>query len=314
MKKSKIFVAGHKGLVGSALVRGLQKNGYNNIVTKNSSELDLTDTRAVFDFFANEKPSWVFLAAAKVGGIYANNTYPVDFILNNLKIQNNIIEASYKNDVQKLLFLGSSCIYPKACPQPIKEDYLLSSFLEKTNEPYAIAKIAGIKLCNAFNRQYKTNFMSIMPCNLYGINDNYHPENAHVMPMLMRRFHEAKINNAKEVVVWGTGTPRREFLFSDDLADASLFLMEKYNASDVGEIINVGTGRDITIRELAETVKEVVGFSGDLVFDTTKPDGTFQKLMDVTQINQLGWQAKTDFKSGMKIAYADFLNNSTLRK
>ena len=245
----KVYIAGHKGLVGSAIDRVLTKNGYTNIIRKTHSELDLRNREEVFDFFKKEKPNWVFLSAAKVGGIYANNTYPVDFLLYNLQIQNNIIEASYENNVEKLMFLGSSCIYPKECPQPIKEEYLLSGYLESTNRPYALAKIAGIELCDAYNRQYNTNYIAVMPCNLYGINDNYHPENAHVIPMLIRRFHEAKINNLKETVIWGSGTPLREFMFSDDLAEACLYLMENKNAEDIGRFINIGSGKEVTIKE-----------------------------------------------------------------
>ena len=309
----KIFIAGHKGLVGSALIRQLQKKGYKNFILKTREELDLMQTEKVFKFFEEEKPDWVFLAAAKVGGIYANNTYPVDFLLDNLKIQNNIIEAAYKNNVKKLLFLGSSCIYPKLAPQPIKEEYLLTSALEPTNEPYALAKITGIKLCSAFNRQYGTNYISAMPCNLYGINDNYHTENAHVIPMLLRRFHEAKEKNLQKVTVWGTGTPMREFMCSDDLAEACVYLMENKNAEEIGEFINIGTGTDVTIRELAELIKETVGFEGELEFDTTKPDGTPKKLLDVSRLNALGWQTKISFKQGLTLSYEDFLNNLCVR-
>ncbi|MEI8390800.1 MAG: GDP-L-fucose synthase [bacterium] len=309
----KIFIAGHKGLVGSALIRQLQKKGYKNFILKTREELDLMQTEKVFKFFEEEKPDWVFLAAAKVGGIYANNAYPVDFLLDNLKIQNNIIEAAYKNNVKKLLFLGSSCIYPKLAPQPIKEEYLLTSALEPTNEPYALAKITGIKLCSAFNKQYGTNYISAMPCNLYGINDNYHTENAHVIPMLLRRFHEAKEKNLQKVTVWGTGTPMREFMCSDDLAEACVYLMENKNAEEIGEFINIGTGTDVTIRELAELIKETVGFEGELEFDTTKPDGTPKKLLDVSRLNALGWQTKISFKQGLKLSYEDFLNNLCVR-
>lgn len=309
----KIFIAGHKGLVGSALVRQLEKKGYKNLVLKDRDELDLMDSSRVFDFFEKEKPDWVFLAAAKVGGIHANNTYPVDFLLDNLKIQNNVIEAAYKSNTEKLLFLGSSCIYPKLAPQPLKEEYLLTSALEPTNEPYALAKITGIKLCNAYNRQYGTNFISVMPCNLYGINDNYHEENAHVIPMLIRRFNEAKEKNLEKVTVWGTGKPMREFMCSDDLAEACVYLMENKNADEIGEFINIGTGTDVTIKELAELIKETVGFKGELEFDTTKPDGTPKKLLDVSRLNKLGWQAKISFKEGLKLSYKDFLNNVCIR-
>lgn len=310
----KIFVAGHKGLVGSALVRELQHAGYTNLVTRDRQQLDLLDTQQVQRFFAEERPDWVFLAAAKVGGIQANNTYPVEFLLENLKIQNNIIEAAYQSKVKKLLFLGSSCIYPKLAKQPIQEDSLLTGPLEPTNEPYALAKIAGIKLCAAYNRQYGTDFVSVMPTNLYGPNDNYHAENSHVLPALLRRFHEAKVSRAPEVVIWGSGTPKREFLYSDDLARACLFIMEKLNAKDVGEIINIGTGEDCTIRELAETIQEVVGYTGKLVFDTTKPDGTPRKLMDVSRLHRLGWKHTTELKAGIAKAYADFLQNKETRK
>lgn len=307
-KNIKIYIAGHRGLVGSAIKREFERKGYTNIVFKTHSELDLTDSKAVAEFFEQEKPDWVVQAAAKVGGIYGNNTYPVEFMLENLKIQNNIIENSYKNGVKKLLFLGSSCIYPRITPQPMKEEYLLSDYLEKTNEGYALAKICGIKLCSYYNREYGTNYMSVMPCNLYGIGDNYHPENAHVIPMLIRRFHEAKLAGAKEVTVWGTGTPRREFLFADDLAEAVVFLMENKDAKDVGEFINIGSGTDMTIAEIANLIKETVGFEGKLVYDKTKPDGTPLKLMDVSRINALGWKAKTNLKEGLKIAYNDFLS------
>lgn len=312
-KDNKIFIAGHKGMVGSAIKRQLEAQGYNNIIVKNRDELDLTDSNAVKNFFELEKPYWVFLAAAKVGGIYANNTYPVDFLLDNMKIQNNIIENAYKNNVSKLLFLGSSCIYPKLAPQPLKEEYLLTSELEKTNEPYALAKITGIKLCNSFNRQYGTNYISVMPCNLYGYNDNYNKENAHVIPMLIRRFHEAKLDNLDKVTVWGTGTPMREFLNADDLAEACVWLMENKDANEIGEFINIGAGTDITIKELAETIKDVVGFKGELEFDPSKPDGTPKKLLDVSRMKELGWEAKTPFKDGLKLAYQDFLNNSEVR-
>ena len=305
----KVYIAGHKGLVGSAIDRVLTKNGYTNIIRKIHSELDLRNREEVFDFFKKEKPNWVFLSAAKVGGIYANNTYPVDFLLYNLQIQNNIIEASYENNVEKLMFLGSSCIYPKECPQPIKEEYLLSGYLESTNRPYALAKIAGIELCDAYNRQYNTNYIAVMPCNLYGINDNYHPENAHVIPMLIRRFHEAKINNLKETVIWGSGTPLREFMFSDDLAEACLYLMENKNAEDIGRFINIGSGKEVTIKELADLIKKVIGFEGDIKLDSSKPDGTMRKLLDVSKINSLGWKYKTELEDGLKIAYNDFLNN-----
>jgi len=308
MKSERIYIAGHRGLVGSSIERELRKQGYANIITKSRSELDLCDGEKVKAFFEEQKPHWVFLAAAKVGGIHANSNYPVDFLLDNLKIQNNIIENSYKTGVKKLMFLGSSCIYPKNAPQPIKEEYLLTSELEKTNEPYALSKIAGLKLCDAYNRQYGTNYISAMPCNLYGINDNYHFENAHVIPMLIRRFHEAKTQGLKEVEAWGTGTPRREFLFSDDLAQACVYLMENKNAAEIGEFINIGKGADITIKELVENIKETVGFEGEIVWNNSKPDGTMKKLMDSSKINALGWSAKTEFKDGLKLAYEDFLS------
>lgn len=305
----KVYVAGHRGLVGSAIDRMLTKKGYSNIIRKTHSELDLRNREEVFKFFEREKPEWVFLSAAKVGGIYANNTYPVDFLLYNLQIQNNIIEASYNYGVEKLMFLGSSCIYPKECPQPIKEEYLLSGYLESTNQPYALAKITGIELCEAYNRQYNTNYIAVMPCNLYGINDNYHPENAHVIPMLIRRFHEAKINNLKETVIWGSGTPLREFMCSDDLAEACIYLMENKNAKDIGKFINIGSGKEVTIKELAELIKKVVGFTGEIKLDSSKPDGTMKKLLDVSKINSLGWKYKTELEDGLKIAYEDFLKN-----
>jgi len=308
MENKKIYIAGHRGLVGSALERELRKKGYANIITKTRNELDLCDAEAVKEFLKKEKPDWVFLAAAKAGGIHANSTYPVDFLLDNLKIQNNIIENSYKIGVKKLMFLGSSCIYPKNAPRPIKEEYLLTSELEKTNEAYALAKITGLKLCNAYNRQYGTDYISAMPCNLYGINDNYHPENAHVIPMLIKRFHEAKLQGLKEVEAWGTGTPRREFLFSDDLAEACVYLMGNKTAAEIGEFINIGKGSDIKIKELVQNIKETVGFEGEIIWDTSKPDGTMQKLMDSSKIKALGWSPKTDFKEGLKLAYNDFLS------
>lgn len=305
----KIYIAGHRGLVGSAIDRMLTKKGYSNIIRKTHSELDLRNREDVFKFFEKEKPEWVFLSAAKVGGIYANNTYPVDFLLYNLQIQNNIIEASYTYGVEKLMFLGSSCIYPKECPQPIKEEYLLSGYLESTNRPYALAKITGIELCESYNRQYNTNYIAVMPCNLYGINDNYHAENAHVIPMLIRRFHEAKINNLKETVIWGSGTPLREFMCSDDLAEACIYLMENKDAKDIGKFINIGSGKEVTIKELAELIKKVVCFTGEIKLDSSKPDGTMRKLLDVSKINALGWKYKTELEDGLKIAYEDFLKN-----
>jgi GDP-L-fucose synthase len=310
----KVYVAGHRGLVGSALVRVLTQNPAYRVVVRDHAQLDLLDQVQVNRFFEKEKPDWVFLAAAKVGGIYANNTYPVEFLVDNLKIQNHVIEAAAQFNVAKLLFLGSSCIYPKLCPQPIKESYLLSSELEKTNEAYSIAKIAGLKLCDAYNREYGKNFISVMPTNLYGPNDNYHLENAHALPMLLRRFHEAKITNKPVVEVWGTGKPMREFLYVDDFADACLFLMQNYDVKDIGEFVNIGTGVDCTILTLAQLIKEVVGFNGELVFDATKPDGTPRKLLDVSKINSLGWHFKTNLREGLKAAYQDFLENQSLRK
>jgi len=307
-KHQKIYVAGHRGMVGSAIVRKLNQEGYSNLVYRSSAELDLRDQKAVFDFFSHEKPEFVFLAAAKVGGILANNTYRADFLYDNLMMEANIIKASHAFGVEKLLFLGSSCIYPKMCPQPIKEEYLLTGLLEPTNEPYAIAKIAGIKLAETFREQYGCNFISAMPTNLYGPNDNYDLANSHVLPALIRKFHEAKINNNPTVSIWGTGKPKREFLHVDDLAQACYFLMQNYN----GETwINVGTGEDVSIKELAETIKEIVGYSGSLVFDSEKPDGTPRKLMDVSKINQLGWKHSIHLKEGIISTYADYLQKIT---
>lgn len=305
-KLAKIFVAGHRGMVGSAIYRKLQKEGYQNLITRTSKELDLRNQQAVADFFAQEKPDYVFLAAAKVGGIVANNTYRADFLYENLAIQNNVIHSSYINGVKKLMFLGSSCIYPKLAPQPLKETYLLTGLLEPTNEPYAIAKIAGIKLCDAYRDQYGCNFISVMPTNLYGYNDNYHPENSHVLPALIRKFDEAKKNSSKEVVIWGTGSPMREFLFADDLADACYFLMENYNEPN---LINIGTGEDLTIKDLALAIKKTVGYDGELVFDTSKPDGTPRKLMDVSKLHNLGWRHKIELEEGLKLAYQDYLSS-----
>ena len=305
----KIYIAGHNGLVGSAIHRALKLKGFTNIVYRTSKELDLRNQTAVENFFKQEKPQYVFLAAAKVGGIVANNTYRADFLYDNLMIVSNIIHAAYNNNVTKLLFLSSSCIYPKLAPQPIKEEYLLTGPLEYTNEPYAIAKIAGIKLCESFHDQYGANYISVMPTNLFGINDNYHPEHSHVMPALIRRFHEAKENGSSEVVIWGSGTPRREFLFGDDLAEACLFLMDNYNEKG---ILNIGCGEDVSIKELAGLVKETTGFQGELVFDTSKPDGTPRKLLDVSKIHALGWHHKTHLREGMRIAYQDFLAKQKL--
>ena len=310
----KIFVAGHRGMVGSAICRQLQKKSDLEIITRNRDELDLCDQRAVYEFMKTEKPDEVILAAAKVGGIYANNTYPAEFIYQNIQIQNNVIHAAHKNDVQKLLFLGSSCIYPREVEQPMREDALLTGILEPTNEPYAIAKIAGIKMCESYNRQYGRDYRSVMPTNLYGPGDNYHPENSHVVPALIRRFHEAKVNNFDEVVVWGSGTPMREFLYVDEMAEASLFVHQldseifSMNTDPMLSHINVGTGTDVTIRELAKTVQDVVGFNGELVFDSTKPDGTPRKLMDVSLLANLGWNASVSLKSGLEYSYADYLS------
>lgn len=305
-KDSKIYVAGHRGLVGSAIVRELKKKGCTNIIGKTHKELDLMDALAVENFFKEERPEYVFLAAAKVGGIYANSTYPADFIFENLQIQNNVIGNAYKYGVKKLMFLGSSCIYPKMCPQPIKEEYLLSGYLEETNEAYALAKIAGLKMCQYFNKQYGTNFISVMPTNLYGPYDNFHPEHSHVMPALIRRFHEAKVNGAKEVVVWGSGKPLREFLYSEDMADACIYLMENYEGND---FFNIGTGKEITIKGLAELIKEVVGYEGEIVWDSSKPDGTPRKLLDVSRLESQGWKYKMELKDGVKEAYEWYLEN-----
>lgn len=312
-KSAKIYVAGHRGLVGSAIWRALEDAGYENLVGKSRQDLNLEKQEEVEEFFLSEKPEYVFLAAARVGGIHANNTYPAEFIYNNIQIQNNVIDVSYRHGVQKLLFLGSSCIYPKFATQPMDEDQLLSGKLEPTNEPYAIAKITGIITCQSYNRQYGTNFISVMPTNLYGPGDNYHPENSHVIPGLIRRFHEAKQSKQAEVVVWGTGKPLREFLYSDDLARACLYLMETYDVSgrsDGGDIVNIGSGIEVSIRELAETIKDVVGFSGKLTFDTTKPDGTPRKLLDVSKLHSMGWKHRIDLKEGLKEAYADFLQQN----
>lgn len=313
MLETKVMIVGSKGLVGSAFVRRFQAAGYENLLSVDRSIVHLCDAAAVRKLFEAERPDWVILAAAKVGGIYANSTYPADFLLDNLKIQNNVIESAYACDVRKLLFLGSSCIYPKLAPQPLREDALLTSSLEPSNEAYAIAKIAGLKLCGAFNRQYGTNYLCVMPTNLYGINDNYHVKNAHVIPMLLRRFYEAKLASLSGVVVWGTGTPKREFMCSDDLADAGLFLMENYDAKDVGEFINVGTGTECTIAELIELIKEVVDYKGRVIYDSAQPDGTPRKIMDSTRINTLGWRPKVTLREGLKLAYADFLENPSTR-
>ena len=296
-KSAKIYVAGHRGLVGSAIVRSLQRQGYANLVYRTRAEMDLTDQQKVKQFFSSEKPEYVFLAAAKVGGIYANNTYPAEFIFSNLEIQNNVIHQSYVNGVKKLCFLGSSCVYPKMAPQPMKEEYLLTGKLEPTNEPYAIAKIAGIEMITSYNRQYGTQYISVMPTNLYGPNDNFDLQNSHVLPALIRKFLEAKQNNFPSVTLWGTGKPRREFLYVDDMADACIFLMNIYNGN---EFVNIGTGEDVTILELAEIIKQEVGFSGALQFDSSKPDGTPRKLLDVSKIHSLGWKAKVTLREGLK--------------
>ncbi|MGU8585783.1 GDP-L-fucose synthase [Clostridium perfringens] len=305
-KNSKIYVAGHRGLVGSAIVRNLEEKGFNNIICRTHKELDLTNQNEVRRFFEEERPEYVFLAAAKVGGIHANNTYPADFIYENLMIQNNVIKAAHDFEVKKLLFLGSTCIYPKMAPQPIKEDYLLTGSLEETNEAYAVAKIAGLEMCKFFKRQYGDNFISCMPTNLYGPNDNFDLKNSHVLPALIRKFHEAKVNNSKVVEVWGTGKPLREFLYVDDMADACVFLMENYDGE---QHVNIGTGVEVSIRELAETVKEVVGFAGELVFNTDMPDGTPRKLTTVDKLNGLGWKHKVDLNNGITMAYEWFLEN-----
>lgn len=324
-KNAKIFVAGHRGMVGSAIVRQLIKAGYaqDRIIVRTHAELDLTNQQAVRSYFAAEKPDQVYLAAAKVGGIHANNVYPAEFIYQNLMMEANIIDAAFHNGVKKLLFLGSSCIYPKFAPQPMREDALLTGTLEPTNEPYAIAKIAGIKLCESYNRQYGeshgVDFRSVMPTNLYGPGDNYHPENSHVIPALIRRFHEAKVNGAPSVTIWGSGTPRREFLYVDDMAEACIHVMNldksvyQQHTQPMLSHINVGCGYDMTIRELAEAIGRTVGFKGETNFDTTKPDGAPRKLMDSSRLNKLGWQAKVDLESGLKQAYDEFLNNAAIK-
>jgi GDP-L-fucose synthase len=298
-------------MVGSAIVRSLEKRGYQNLILKTSAELDLRNQQAVADFFATEKPAYVFLAAAKVGGIVANNTYRADFLYENLAIQNNVIHAAYLNKVSKLMFLGSSCIYPKLAPQPLKESYLLTGLLEPTNEPYAIAKIAGIKMCEAYRAQYGCNFISVMPTNLYGPNDNYDLQNSHVLPAMIRKFHEAKERGDQSMELWGTGSPMREFLYADDLAEACMFLMETYNDA---ELVNIGTGVDVTIKELAETVQRIVGFTGTIKWDTSRPDGTPRKLMDVNKLHGLGWKHHIELADGIQLAYQDFLANVTIRK
>jgi GDP-L-fucose synthase len=319
--QAKIYIAGHRGLVGTALMRNLAARGFANFVTRTHAELDLTSQAAVEAFFAAEKPDYVFLAAAKVGGIHANNTYPAEFIRDNLAIQTNIIHAAYKNNIKRLLFLGSSCIYPRLAPQPMKEEHLLTSELEPTNRPYALAKIAGIEMCWSYNRQYGTQYLAVMPTNLYGPGDNYHPENSHVIPAMIRRFHEAKASGAPSVAVWGTGTPRREFLYSEDMADACVYLMnlpgEKFipllgqdRNDGLPPLMNIGVGHDLSIRELAETVKDVVGYQGAIEFDASKPDGTPRKLMDVGRLNGMGWKASTELFDGIRLAYASAPFNS----
>ncbi|WP_133994421.1 GDP-L-fucose synthase [Dinghuibacter silviterrae] len=305
-KDAKIYIAGHRGMVGGAILRHLQTQGYKNLLTRTSKDLDLRNQQAVADFFDKERPAYVFLAAAKVGGILANNTYRGEFLYDNLIIEANIIEAARRYSTTKLMFLGSSCIYPKLAPQPLKESYLLTGPLEETNEPYAIAKIAGIKLCEAYRDQYGCNFISVMPTNLYGKGDNYDLQKSHVLPALIRKFHEAKVKGDKEVVIWGTGTPKREFLYADDLAEACVFLMNEYDGK---ELVNVGTGEDLSIKELAELVAKVVGFEGALTFDTTKPDGTPRKLMDVSKLHALGWRHQVELPEGIRLSYEDFLQH-----
>jgi len=313
-KSDKIYIAGHRGLVGSAIVRQLESRGFTNLLTRTYKKLDLTNQAQVQSFFQQEKPDYVILAAAKVGGIHANNTYPADFIYQNMMIEANVINSAYENKVKRLLFLGSTCIYPKAVEQPMREDALLTNVLEPTNEPYALAKIAGIKLCESYNRQYGTDFRSVMPTNLYGINDNFHPGNSHVIPALMQRFHQAKVDNDTEVVVWGTGNAMREFLYVDDMAQASLFVLEldeqtyKANTQPMLSHINVGTGKDVTIREMAETMKQVVGYEGNLTFDITKPDGSPRKLIDISRLSNMGWKYSIDLEDGLKKTYKWYLS------
>jgi GDP-L-fucose synthase len=313
----KIYIAGHRGLVGSAIVRQLESRGFSNLLMRTHKELDLTNQTQVQAFFQKEQPGYVILAAAKVGGIHANNVYPADFIYQNMMIEANVINSAYENKVKRLLFLGSTCIYPKSVEQPMREDALLTDVLEPTNEPYALAKIAGIKLCESYNRQHGTDFRSVMPTNLYGINDNFHPENSHVIPALMRRFHEAKVNNDAEVVVWGTGNAMREFLYVDDMAAASLFVLEldeetyQANTQPMLSHINVGTGKDVTIKEMAQTMKEVVGYTGKLTFDITKPDGAKRKLIDVTRLEKMGWKYSVDLKEGLATTYEWYLNRGS---
>ncbi|WP_196607060.1 GDP-L-fucose synthase [Pectinatus frisingensis] len=305
-KDAKIYVAGHRGMVGSAIVRSLEKNGYANIVKRTSKELDLRRQDEVEKFFAAERPTYVFLAAAKVGGIMANSEQPADFMYDNMILEMNVIHEAYKNKVKKLMFLGSSCIYPRMAPQPMKESCLLTSSLEQTNEAYALAKISGLKYCEYLNRQHDTDYISVMPTNLYGPNDNYHPEHSHVLPALIRRFHDAKISNKQEVTIWGTGKPLREFLYVDDLADACVYLMNTYSGD---ETVNLGTGKELTIAELANLVKKVIGYNGRIEYDASKPDGTPRKLLDVSKLNRLGWHYKTELEDGIRLTYNDFLHN-----
>ncbi|MBO9638159.1 MAG: GDP-L-fucose synthase [Siphonobacter aquaeclarae] len=309
-KSAKIYIAGHRGMVGSAILRKLQQEGYSNFVLRTSKELDLRNQADVFRFFEEEKPEYVFLAAAKVGGIVANNTYRADFLYENLMIQNNVIHAAHVADVKKLMFLGSSCIYPKMAPQPLREDYLLTGSLEPTNEPYAIAKIAGIKMCESYRRQYGRNFISVMPTNLYGPNDNYDLQNSHVLPALIRKFHEAKVQGRPSVEVWGTGSPLREFLHADDLADACYFLMQEYEGE---EFVNIGTGEDLSIKDLALLIKDIVGFDGELIWNTSKPDGTPRKLMDVSKLHHLGWRHRIELPEGIRQVYEKFVEHEDIR-
>jgi GDP-L-fucose synthase len=308
-KTDRIYIAGHRGMVGSAIKRNLESRDHTNLICRTHSELDLTDQQAVNEFFESEKPEYVFLAAAKVGGIMANSTYPAEFIYDNLMIEANIIHAAHTHGVKKLLFLGSSCIYPKFAPQPMKEEYLLTGELEVTNEAYAVAKIAGIRLCKHYNQQYGTNFISVMPTNLYGPNDNFDLETSHVMPALIRKFHEAKINKNPEVTIWGSGSPKREFLHVDDMADACVYLMENYDYQDIGEFVNIGTGKDLSIKELAELIRDVVGYEGDIIYDSSKPDGTPRKLLDVSKLNGLGWTSNIGLKEGIKATYSWYVGN-----
>jgi GDP-L-fucose synthase len=309
-RNDKIYIAGHRGMAGSAIKRNLELKGYHDIITRTHSELDLTNQQAVNNFFEAQRPEYVFLAAAKVGGILANSTFPAEFIYENIMIETNVIHAAYNCGVKKLLFLGSSCIYPRLAPQPLKEEYLLTGELEVTNEAYAVAKIAGIRMCKHYNQQYGTNFISVMPTNLYGPNDNYDLETSHVMAALIRKFHEAKLNNAPQVVVWGTGAPRREFLHVDDMADACVYLMENYDASDIGEFVNIGVGKDVTIRELVGLIRDIVGYEGEIVYDTSKPDGTPQKLLDVSRLRELGWNARISLRDGIRQAYEWYVSNN----